>query len=150
MGWSIQCNNEVCNEITWASEIVDLIQNHTDENGWFLCNKCGENGYIEKKFKLQEEGHTWEPILKGVIPLGIEEDTYQPFVFLVSYSPDAQPSSIWFSYYKDLRDRGGRLKLGYGPGGPPVLDSETLVDLLDKMLELGCIKREDVLNKLGL
>jgi hypothetical protein len=40
---------------------------------------------------------------------------------MVSYKTEGGCDDIWFSYYKDLRKVGGRLKLGYGPGGPPVL-----------------------------
>lgn len=76
---------------------------------------------FKKAFDLQEPGDTWEPYLRGAIRLGDPDDTYQPFVFMVSYEPDGTVNDIWFSYYKDLRETGGRLKLGYGPGGPPVL-----------------------------
>ena len=52
---------------------------------------------------------------------------------------DNPPGDVWFSYYKDLRPDGGRLKLGYGPGGPPVLDGESVVELMAHMLEHDCI-----------
>lgn len=144
MGWSIQCCDSNCGKQTWASNIVDLIQNHTDENGWFKCSACSKSGYIKKSFDLQEPGHTWKPFLKGVIPLGDPNDTYQPFVFLVSYEPNGTASDVWFSYYKDLRDTGGRLKLGYGPGGPPVLGSNQIIALLKKLIALECITSEEV------
>jgi len=100
---------------------------------------CGGKGYIEKSFDLQEPGETWEPYLKGIIPLGTPGDTYQPFVFLVSYSPNELPNDVWFSYYKDTRSTGGRLKLGYGPGGPPVLGAEQVLRLIKIMMERGCL-----------
>jgi hypothetical protein len=139
MGWLIKCYNTDCGEETWASNIVDLIQNHCNEYGWFKCASCGSEGYIEKSFDLQEPGETWEPYLKGIIPLGEVGDTYMPFVFLVSYSPNEPPNDVWFSYYKDTRSIGGRLKLGYGPGGPPVLGIEQLIQLIKKLIERGCL-----------
>ena len=144
MGWSIQCNNGSCNNQTWAANIVDLIDNHTDKNGWFICSYCGSAGFIEKSFDLQEPGHTWEPYLRGAIRLGDPDDTYQPFVFMVSYEPDGTANDIWFSYYKDLRNSGGRLKLGYGPGGPPVLGTEQLLALLQQLVSLGLVDKEHI------
>ena len=122
MPWSIDCCNKACGKTTRVANIVDLLNCHRNELGWFRCN-CGSRGCIEKRFKLQEgEGETWEPYLKGAIRLTDDPcDTYQPFVFLVGYAPNEEPTDVWFSYYKDLRRHGGRLKLGYGPGGPPVL-----------------------------
>ena len=117
MTWRIKCNSK-CGKETWAGNIDELIKNHRDSDGWFLC-ECGKHGHIEKSFDLQEPGETWEPYLRGIIPLGKRKDTYQPFVFLVSYKPNGPVNDIWFSYYKDTRPTGGRLKLGYGPGGPP-------------------------------
>ena len=104
---------------TWVANIVDLVNAHTDNEGWLKC-PCGKGGYIEKGFDLQESGQRWEPFLKGIIRLADPSATYQPFVFSVSKSPDQPVHAIWFSYYKDLR-RQGRLNLRYGPGGPPVL-----------------------------
>jgi len=144
MGWSIQCSDSKCSGFTWANNIVDLIQNHTDKDGWFKCSECGKSGYIEKHFNLQEPGKTWDPYLRGIIPLGDEGDTYQPFVFIVSYEPKGKPKNVWFSYFKDLRRSGGRLKLGYGPGGPPVLNSESIVYLLQKLIELKFISVKQI------
>jgi hypothetical protein len=145
MGWLIECTDRTCSAKTWAANIVDLIQKHTDNAGWLRC-ACGKPGYIEKKFDLQEPGETWKPFLRAVIPLGDTKDTYQPFVFLVSYEPEGSPSDVWFCYYKDLRGyvEGGRLKLGYGPGGPPVLNSAQLLHLLKGLLSINCLKVEDV------
>ena len=53
-------------------------------------------------------------------------------------------TDVWFSYYKDLRDTGGRLKLGYGPGGPPVLGAVDVLKLVRQMVALGCISADDV------
>ena len=61
-------------------------------------------------------------------------ETYQPFVFLVSYKRDGEVTDIWFSYYKDLRATQGRLKIGYGPGGPPVLSKGKFLHLLSQLV----------------
>ncbi len=145
MGWNIQCTDPDCEQGSWANNIVDLIASHRDTEGWFLC-PCGKQGYIEKRFQLQEPGEVWEPYLRGVIPLGDPDDSYQPFVFLVSYQPNGEVTDVWFSYYKDLRDTGGRLKLGYGPGGPPVLHRDTVLQLLSHLVRTRCLSRDDIYN----
>jgi len=144
MGWLIQCNDAGCKAQTWAENIVDLIDNHTDQDGWFVCSHCKKLGFIEKSFSLQEPGETWEPFLRGALRLGSADDTYQPFVFMVSYEPNGQANDIWFSYYKDLRNTGGRLKLGYGPGGPPVLGTEQILSLLKRLTLLGLIEKDRI------
>ncbi|RMG41517.1 MAG: hypothetical protein D6732_02220 [Methanobacteriota archaeon] len=144
MGWTIQCNSNDCSTQSWAANIVTLIENHTDTTGWFVCKQCGGSAFIKKSFHLQEKGHTWEPYLRGVIRLGAHGDTYQPFIFLVSYEPAGKISDIWFSYYKDLRRKGGSLKLGHGPGGPPVLGMGQLLSLLSILRDLGLIVKEDI------
>jgi hypothetical protein len=147
MGWLIKCPDTSCGNTTWAANIVDLISNHRDGNGWFLC-QCGRRGFIEKSFPLQERGEVWEPYLRGIIPLGTAGDTYQPFVFLVSYAPDGEVNDVWFSYYKDLRPA-GRLKLGYGPGGPPVLGKSTLLELLSQLVKLGYCTQAEIHTAIG-
>lgn len=143
MPYTIKCADTNCDRETWAANIVDLINEHRDENGWFICS-CGHKGYIEKSFPLQEEGEVWEPFLQGIITLGDEGDTYQPFVFKVSCSPSAKVDSLWFSYYKDLREVGGRLKLGYGPGGPPVLHKDTLKELIKELIKLDVLTKAEI------
>ncbi len=145
MGWNIKCTDSSCGQQSWADNIVDLVANHRDDKGWFLCS-CGKHGYIEKSFELQEPGEVWEPYLRGVIPLGESGDTYQPFVFLVSYQPSSEVTDIWFSYYKDLRDSGGRLKLGYGPGGPPVLGKASFLSLLSQLVATQCLTKQEVVS----
>jgi hypothetical protein len=53
MAWNIKCTDLDCTQQSSASNIVDLIANHRDDGGWFLC-PCGKHGYIEKRFPLQE------------------------------------------------------------------------------------------------
>lgn len=132
MGWLIKCT--VCRRETWAGNIVDLIGSHCDHNGWLRCGACNGTGFVEKHFLLQEQGEVWEPYLRGIIPLGDPGDTYQPFVFLVSANESGEVDSVWFSYYKDLRSAGGRLKLGHGPGGPPVLHKTAILALLHQLV----------------
>jgi hypothetical protein len=143
MAWQIKCSDKSCTNETWAANIVALIKNHRDSEGWFLCN-CGRKGYIEKSYEIQEDGEVWEPYLRGIITLGDEDDTYRPFVFLVSYEPNGKSNSMWFSYYKDLREKGGRLKLGYGPGGPPVLNVDSIKELLKKLKSMKIITAKDI------
>lgn len=147
-GWTIKCCDGKCAQETWAGNIDDLIKFHSNDQGWFSCKACGNAGFIERSFKLQEPGETWKPYLKGIIRLGLPEDTYQPFVFLVSYEPNEEPVDVWFSYYKDTRSTGGKLKMGYGPGGPPVLGADQLVKLIKFLIERGCLDKSKVLKAL--
>jgi len=78
------------------------------------------------------------------VRLAPPSDTYQPFVFLVSNKRDGAVTDVWFSYYKDLRESGGRLKLGYGPGGPPVLGTTEVLKLVQRMVTLGLVSAETV------
>jgi hypothetical protein len=145
MAYYIKCLNQECGKVSQASNIVDLLDNKTDSEGFFLCDHCKSRGYIEKTFQLQEADTTWNPFLKGAIKLGALDDTYQPFVYLVSYKKDTSPEDFWFCYYKDTRGQeNGKLKLGHGPGGPPVLNKQDVLKLLDKLLSLGIITREDL------
>jgi hypothetical protein len=149
MAWNIKCTDLDCGQETWVSNIVDLIEDHRNDGGWFQCPSCGENGHIKKEFKLQEVDGIWKPYLRGVIPLGRPGDTYQPFVFLISYTPSGEATDLWFSYYKDLRSSGGRLKLGYGPGGPPVLNKAKFLSLLSKLVATRYLTKREVLNAVG-
>ena len=162
MGWQIDCGNPDCQQKSWPRNIVEVITDHCDSDGMLICLHCNKpSGYVQKIFHLQEEGETWEPILRGIIKLGDEGDTYQPFVYLASYAQNddqEKPASIlalpitdlWFSYYKDLRGhiredgRPGRLKMGYGPGGPPVLGIPHLLELMRHLLRLNVAKRGEV------
>ncbi|MDR2438382.1 MAG: hypothetical protein LBE12_03280 [Planctomycetaceae bacterium] len=139
MTYIISCKDNNCKNTTYATNIVDLLDNHRNDNGYFICERCKGLGYIEKSFALQEPGHFWKFHLTGAIRLGIEDETYQPFVFIVENEPFSKPDSIWFSYYKDLRPFGGRLKLGYGPGGPPILDFDQINYFLTSLRKLRLI-----------
>jgi len=141
MAYAVKCLKG-CLEISWPGNIIELLESR-DKRGFFKC-ACGHHGYIEKRFALQEKGETWEPYLRGAVVLGDQDHTYQPFVYLVSYSPDGPINDFWFAYYKDTRESGGRLKLGYGPGGPPVLSGDQLLSLLKELITIGAINRSHV------
>jgi hypothetical protein len=139
------CKNKTGNG---SPNIVDLLQKflpHGKSAGLFVCPSCGKDtGFIEKNFKTQDK-REWAPFLRGAIYL--EDDrtsSYQPFVFLVSYEPAGAVVDCWFSYYRDFREDGGRLKLGYGPGGPPVLGHSQIVDLVDQLRQLGYLKAAEI------
>ena len=143
MGYWIECSQGCEDTGAWAQNIVDLLDNYRDSEDWFLCN-CGARGYIRKSYELQEPGETWEPILKGAIRLGGPDDTYQPFVFLAGYKTDNVVDDVWFAYYKDLRSTGGRLKQGHGPGGPPVLGKDSVLELVLQLVLKGCIEPDEI------
>src|SRR5215469_6887025 len=142
MAYQIKCTLQCSADETWAGNIVELL-NRRDKDGYFK-SACGHVGYVERSFALQEEGETWEPYLRGAISLGPPDDVYQPFVYLVSYNSDGPVNDLWFAYYKDTRPAGGRLKVGYGPGGPPVLSKQQLISLVAKLLDLGILSREEL------
>ncbi len=143
MGWDLKCSRPRCGQMTWAANIVDLVADHRDAHGWFLCS-CGAHASVERKFALQEPGEEWEPHLRGIVPLGSAGEIYQPFVFLVSYGATDPVVDVWFSYYKDMRPSGGRLKFGYGPGGPPVLGKEQILDLVSALIRRNVLTADEV------
>lgn len=149
MSWPIQC--EHCGQIHVAPNIVELITHHLDVQGRILCGHCGCPGYIEKTFELQEQdAPPWKPYLRTIIRpadyVNAPNSTYQPFAFLVSYAPDKDPADVWFCYYKDTREQGGRLKMGHGPGGPPVFTAEEVLDLVAQMVRCGCLDADKAVD----
>ena len=143
MGWWIECRDrEAGCDGEWATNIRDLVESHRDEQGRFSCS-CGNQGFIRKSYSLQEEGEKWEPLLFGALLFdenASDDETYFPFVFLVSYEEDDwSVYDLWFSYFKDTRhtdengQRKGRLKMGHGPGGPPVVNVKQLPLLLSRL-----------------
>ena len=146
--WPIKCLDSECGYVTGPDNIAELMNpenRYLDAQGWFVCENCGSRGYIEKKYNTQEGGE-FTPYLKAAIrPDGYEGETYQPFAFLASDSPDEHPEAVWFVYYKDTREQGGRLKMGYGPGGPPYLYAEDVLNLMVQMVRAGCLKADEVI-----
>jgi hypothetical protein len=144
----VQCGNVDCIARNWCQDTVALLNNFLpvgQSGGLFVCPSCNKNtGFVEKHFNTQE-GEEWAPFLRGAIRLTDDRtSSYQPFVFLVSYEPAGDVVDCWFSYYKDLRASGGRLKLGYGPGGPPVLGHSQIVDLVGQLRKLGYLTAAEV------
>ena len=45
---------------------------------------------------------------------------------------------------KDLRSSGARLKLGYDPGGPPVLAKGQRLKLLSHLVRIGCVLGDEI------
>lgn len=141
MGYTIQC--DVCKKSSWASNIVELIDDHLDENQMLKCTNCGASGaYIYKVSKTQE-GMEWERWIKGIIRIDYHEEeieNYHPYVFLITHQgTQGKIDSVQISYYKDLRKGGGNLKHGHGPGGTPVLDVKDIKNIFDRLTKLGVI-----------
>ena len=140
MVWYIKCCDTECDKTTSAKNIVSLITKHVCENGYFRCATCKGKGYIKKSYKQQgDDEKVWKPFLLGVITLGKCEEIYQPFIFLCSNSADSKPTYAWFCYYKRTPITKGKkkgkwnLKLGHGPGGPPVLAFSKILWLVDEL-----------------
>ncbi|MEE9441986.1 MAG: hypothetical protein V3V99_04895 [candidate division Zixibacteria bacterium] len=153
MGYKIVCSN--CDATKIAYNIDDLIKNHIDEDGKLIINCCDNpNTSINKKSDLQEKSEKWERWIKRVLILPSEIPSYSPYVFLVSNSEDSNTiSGAHFHYFKDTRQydknnrrKSGALKHGHGPGGPPVLDKEQILFLLEKLIESGLLSKKDLLN----
>ncbi len=146
MAWEIRCSSSRCGK-KFRADIVEIIKSHLDQGtGRFLCSSCGREGFVEKNFRTQEGGNPWRPYLRGIVSLGKADEIYQPLVFLVSYEPRGKITDLWFSYYKDLRESGGRLKFGYGPGGPPVLGKANFLDLLTQLVHRNYASRREILK----
>ena len=96
MGWLIKCIEHPEDHETEAKNIVELLDEHRDDMGWFLCAHCGSAGYIAKSYDLQEKGWTWDPLLRGAIRIehDPQDPCYQPYVFLISHTATEQPSDV--------------------------------------------------------
>ena len=145
MGYLIKCLS--CKQETWAQNIVDLIKGHTINNGKIKCIKCNSsNASIHQRNNLQEKGEVWERYIIGVIPIITDSETYTPYIFLTSQVEGGEVDGIHFNYYKDTRQSGGKLKHGHGPGGAPVLGKDELFQLLKKLIDFGCLSKQNFEN----
>lgn len=144
MAYDIECRT--CRQHTWASNIVVLLNNHTSENGRFICQNCkSDDTFIFRESKLQEEGEVWQRWIKGVIKIETGILTYSPYIFLTADSKETNPNGLHFHYFKDTRSQGkGKLKHGHGPGGPPVLDIKDMFTIIKQLVSLNLIAKEDV------
>jgi hypothetical protein len=138
MAWLITCTDPNCGKETRAWNVPDLIENHRNPDGWFVCGDCEQRGYIARSSKVQEGGDPWRRCLQGAIPLSEPGSLYQPYAFLVSDEPDERPTMVQFAYYKDMRPQGGTLKAGHGPGGTPILTIPWIQGLVRRLEDLGC------------
>jgi hypothetical protein len=152
MSWIIQCCDPKCGQTNRAENVVELINAFCDADGWFICQACEKtSGYIAKEFRMQElDREPWRPLLRGLVQLvdngnDDPESEYRPFVFLATYDKPTNPiADFWFCYYKDTRAKGGNLKLGHGPGGPPVLSAKQILQLIAHALDHNIIERRAI------
>ena len=144
MSYDVQCRD--CKKTTWAANIVDLLKDHTNQKGRFLCDQCrGTNTFIYRKSKLQEEGDVWHRWIKGVICIETGVTTYSPYIFLTADAEDGPITGLHFNYYKDTRPhKNGRLKHGHGPGGAPVLGNKDLFVIIEQLVSLGILSKDEV------
>jgi hypothetical protein len=145
MAYDLKCRT--CDTRTWAGNIVDLLKDHTNESGRFVCSKCsGTDTFIFRSSVLQEgPEETWERWIKGVIRIDSRIETYSPYIFLTADLEDGPVTGLHFHYYKDTRAQpGGRLKHGHGPGGPPVLEIDALFNILEHLVTQGILPKERV------
>jgi hypothetical protein len=145
MAYRIECH--LCQYETWAGNIVDLLEGHTDPGGRLLCARCGATDtsiHTITGLREKEPNEDWDGYIKGVIRLTPNSSLYSPYVFLTATSPGGEVSGILFSYYKEPGPN-GRLTNGPGPGGAPALTPAELVQLLEKLSAFGGIAvRESV------
>jgi len=139
MGYNIEC--DACKKSSWASNIVELIDDHLDENQMLKCANCGASGAYIYKTSETQEGEEWERWIKGILRIDYHDEgleNYHPYVFLITHKgTQGKIDSVQISYYKDLRKSGGELKHGHGPGGTPVLDLPDIKNILHKMKDMG-------------
>lgn len=152
-GYDIQCRK--CKQLTWAVNIVDLLKEHVDAAGRFVCAHCGNTDtFIYRESPLQEEGEFWQRWVKGVIQIDSGIETYSPYIFLTADSEDGELTGLHVHYYKDTRSfPKGRLKHGHGPGGPPVLYNHDLFTIIEHLVTIGVVSKEEVqsfANRLGM
>ncbi len=134
MAYRIQCLK--CETDTWARDIIDLIQAHTDDRGRLVCAGCSApGGYIHWIAGL------WDGYIKAVLRLTPKSPMYTLYVFLTADSADGEVSGVRFSYYKDL-GLGGRRTDGPSSGGAPALTLTDVVQLLKQLGALGLLDQK--------
>jgi hypothetical protein len=146
MGW-VQCSNPDCGNKNWYADTVDLLKRFLPPGksaGLFKCLSCGKDtGFVKKQFSdIQEGDGEFAPFWRGAIRLRKKNQraVFQPFFYLVSWESDSKVSACYPTYYKDLRKRGGSLKTGHGPGGPPVMDLDWILEFVAELRRLGLIE----------
>jgi hypothetical protein len=145
MSYDIKCRH--CGTTTWAANIVDLLNDHTNDRGRFVCSKCNQTDTFIYRISALQEGpeEKWERWIKGVVQIDSGIPTYSPYVFLTADTEDGPITGLHFHYYKDTRRQpNGRLKQGHGPGGPPVLGIEDMFTILTHLVREGVLTKERV------
>jgi hypothetical protein len=144
MAFRIQCLK--CDTDTWAGNIVDLIDTHTDARGRFVCARCGETetyvAQITGRWE-QEPGVAWERCLKGVIRVTADSPSFTPYVFLTADAPEGEVSDLRLSYYREIGPKGRRVD-GPGPGSAPALTLDELRQLLVKLGAFGVLRPREL------
>ena len=130
---NIKCK---CGTTTNGGNIVTIIEQHTDDQHRFVCESCGGNGYVVKNLKMQD-GEKVKIYYLGVFVFA-GKPGYQPFTYLCAYAqkdgkPPTKPTHVQVCYYRDLRSKGGKLKLGHGPGAPPIISFKHFKELEDRL-----------------
>jgi hypothetical protein len=144
MSYDIKCRK--CNRYTFSENIVDLIDNHTGKNGFFICEHCkSDDTFIYRESEAQE-GFLWKRWLKGIIRIDSGEETFSPYVFYLADEKNAKPTEyrLQFQYYKDDRPSGGKLKHGHGPGGGPVLEKDDLFFIFQNLIKIKALSIGDL------
>ena len=67
MPWLLQCHRYNSHQMS-AETLVDLLQDHRDGQGWFLCSECGWQCYVGKHYRIAE-GNDWNVKLWGALYL---------------------------------------------------------------------------------
>jgi hypothetical protein len=146
MAYDIECR--ACRAQTWAVNVVDLFEHHTNAQGHFVCSKCmGIDAFIHQKSGALQEARdeVWERWNKGVIRIHYPKyPTYCPYIFLTADNEAGPITGLNFCYYKDTRSTGGELKHGHGLGGGPVLDIEDVFTILRHLLVEGVVTKKQV------
>ena len=144
MAYQIRCLK--CEADTWAGNIVDLIECHTNCSGRLVCGQCGETEtYIAQITgrREKEPEAEWDEYIRGVIRVTADAAGVTPYVFLTAASRDGEISQFRLSYYHDPGP-GGRCKDGPGPGTAPALRLDTLRQLLVKLGAFGVIRPKEL------
>lgn len=135
MSVEIYCLGSQCTRnATYAKNLLDLVCNHTDDQGWIVC-KCGKHGYVAKNFdysKAITKEHN--PSIRAAILCNGEYGNYHPCVFLVSQTPQSPICQMWFYGIDENRMTG---KLNLGP--PPQFQAYNILPIISSLLDKGVL-----------
>lgn len=140
MSVEIYCLDPQCSrKATYAKNLLDLVRNHTDDQGWIVC-KCGKHGYVGKNFDYSKSiSNEFNPSIRAAILCKGEYGNYHPCVFLVSQTPHSPLYQMWFYGIDENRMTG---KLNLGP--PPQFLSDNILPIISSLLDKGVITVDEV------